>query len=231
MATHSSVLAWRIPGTGEPGGLPSIRSHRVGHDGSDAAAAAAAATGKQWCLTTVSICSFLITHEVGHLFICLFAITVFSFVTYLFQSFVSFSPISQISQDMMDYQPGTLTTPKVTTKVYSLQKRFFSSDCSAKTKTLLCSIAGCLREPLPQNLDLSLISTEEQVSFSHLPFQLNSNQSFFFPSSFSSMFSFLAFDACMMSGVQRKALRVQIWRIVSGACSASDQLVSSGKVT
>ena len=32
MATHSSVLAWRIPGTGEPGGLPSMESHRVGHD-------------------------------------------------------------------------------------------------------------------------------------------------------------------------------------------------------
>ena len=32
MATHSSVLAWRISGTGEPGGLPSMRSHRVGHD-------------------------------------------------------------------------------------------------------------------------------------------------------------------------------------------------------
>ena len=31
-ATHSSVLAWRIPGTGEPGGLPSTGSHRVGHD-------------------------------------------------------------------------------------------------------------------------------------------------------------------------------------------------------
>ena len=31
MATHSSVLAWRIPGTGEPGGLPSMGSHRVGH--------------------------------------------------------------------------------------------------------------------------------------------------------------------------------------------------------
>ena len=31
MATHSSVLAWRVPGTGEPGGLPSIGSHRVGH--------------------------------------------------------------------------------------------------------------------------------------------------------------------------------------------------------
>ena len=39
MATHSGVLAWRIPGTGEPGGLPSMGSHRVGHDRSDLAAA------------------------------------------------------------------------------------------------------------------------------------------------------------------------------------------------
>ena len=38
MATHSSVLAWRIPGTGDPGGLPSMRSRRVGHDWSDLAA-------------------------------------------------------------------------------------------------------------------------------------------------------------------------------------------------
>ena len=42
IATHSSVLAWRIPGVGEPGGLPSMGSHRVGHDCSDLAAAAAA---------------------------------------------------------------------------------------------------------------------------------------------------------------------------------------------
>ena len=41
MATHSSVLAWRIPETGEPGGLPSMGSHRVGHNWSDLAAAAA----------------------------------------------------------------------------------------------------------------------------------------------------------------------------------------------
>ena len=41
MAAHSSVLAWRIPGTGEPGGLPSMGSHRFGHDWSDLAAAAA----------------------------------------------------------------------------------------------------------------------------------------------------------------------------------------------
>ena len=40
MATHSSVLAWRIPGTGEPGGLPSMGSHRIGHDWSHLAAAA-----------------------------------------------------------------------------------------------------------------------------------------------------------------------------------------------
>ena len=40
MATHSSVLAWRIPGTAESGGLPSMGSHRVGHDWSSLAAAA-----------------------------------------------------------------------------------------------------------------------------------------------------------------------------------------------
>ena len=42
MATHSSVLAWRIPGTGEPGGLLSMGSHRVRHDWSNLAATAAA---------------------------------------------------------------------------------------------------------------------------------------------------------------------------------------------
>ena len=39
MVTHSSILAWRIPGTGEPGGLPSMGSHRVGNDESDLAVA------------------------------------------------------------------------------------------------------------------------------------------------------------------------------------------------
>ena len=46
MATHSSVLAWRIPGMGEPGGLPSLGSHRVGHDWSDLAEAAVRLFGK-----------------------------------------------------------------------------------------------------------------------------------------------------------------------------------------
>ena len=48
MAIHSSVLAWRIPGMGEPGGLPSIGSHRVGHDWRDLAAAAAHDTMCKW---------------------------------------------------------------------------------------------------------------------------------------------------------------------------------------
>ena len=47
MATHSSVLAWRIPGTGKPGGLPSMGSHRVGHNWSDLAAAAALGEAEQ----------------------------------------------------------------------------------------------------------------------------------------------------------------------------------------
>ena len=54
MATHSSVLAWRIPGTGEPGSLPSMGSHRVGHDWSNLAAAAAC-----WPETQVAIYSYL----------------------------------------------------------------------------------------------------------------------------------------------------------------------------
>ena len=48
MATHSSVLAWRIPGSGEPGGLLSVGSHRVRHDWSDLATAAGASLVVQW---------------------------------------------------------------------------------------------------------------------------------------------------------------------------------------
>ena len=47
MTTHSSILAWRIPGMEEPGGLPSMGLHRVGHDRSDLAAAAAKYVQKQ----------------------------------------------------------------------------------------------------------------------------------------------------------------------------------------
>ena len=62
MATHSIVLAWRIPGTEGPGGLPSMGSHTVGHDWSDLAAAAASASktaewyGLQYCTAYLKVC-------------------------------------------------------------------------------------------------------------------------------------------------------------------------------
>ena len=52
MATHSSVLAWRIPGTEEPSGLPSMGLHRVGHDWSDLAAADHQFTEEGWWVPT-----------------------------------------------------------------------------------------------------------------------------------------------------------------------------------
>ena len=57
MATHSSVLALRIPGIGEPGGLLSMGSHRVGHDRSDLAAAAAAVTSLRQVTELVTMSS------------------------------------------------------------------------------------------------------------------------------------------------------------------------------
>ena len=66
MATHSGILAWRIPGMGEPGGLPSMGSHRVGHDWSDLAAAVAAARLTNSCLLWMSVSSvqfFLTLHS------------------------------------------------------------------------------------------------------------------------------------------------------------------------
>ena len=59
MATHSSVLAWRIPGTGEPGGLPSLGSHRVRHDWSDLAAAAAAWYTYIYVCVCVCVCVWI----------------------------------------------------------------------------------------------------------------------------------------------------------------------------
>ena len=55
MATHSSVLAWRLPGTGEPGGLLSMGSHRVRHDWSDLAVVAAAASLRGACWAVLCV--------------------------------------------------------------------------------------------------------------------------------------------------------------------------------
>ena len=56
MVTHSSILAWRIPGMGEPGGLLFMGSHRVGHDWSDLAATAAAASESKKCIRSYRSC-------------------------------------------------------------------------------------------------------------------------------------------------------------------------------
>ena len=74
MATHSSVLAWRIPGNVEPGGLPSMGSHRVGHDWSDLPAAAAASVLITWIVVGKAgvISGFLFKGlKVGTTLVCL----------------------------------------------------------------------------------------------------------------------------------------------------------------
>ena len=58
MAAHSSVIAWRIPGTGEPGGLPSMGTHRVRHDWSDLAVAVAVAVADV-IIIIIIFCSML----------------------------------------------------------------------------------------------------------------------------------------------------------------------------
>ena len=64
MATHSRILAWRIPGTEEPGGLPCMGLHRVGHGWSDLAAAAAVAVGYFWRLCSVLFSQLLVAPEI-----------------------------------------------------------------------------------------------------------------------------------------------------------------------
>ena len=81
MATHSSVLAWRIPGTGEPGGLPSMGSHRVGHNWSDLAAAAAASVIFQYISVLIMPLLDIILLHIFFLYsICLYLLYLISFV-------------------------------------------------------------------------------------------------------------------------------------------------------
>ena len=72
MATHSSVLGWRIPGTGEPVGLPSMGSHRVRHDCSDLAAAVSTVKTQGGCFpsflcfTYFKFNNLVVNHKIGY---------------------------------------------------------------------------------------------------------------------------------------------------------------------
>ena len=77
MATHSSVLAWGIPGTAEPDGLPSMGSHRVGHDWSDLAAAAFIYKFLFICLSFISQIPHFQNHLYWYLFLQPFSVKLF----------------------------------------------------------------------------------------------------------------------------------------------------------
>ena len=66
MATHSNILAWRVPGMAEPGGLPSLGSHRVGHDWSDLAAAEQLFGTKQKFFFSFPFAFFYVTHRISY---------------------------------------------------------------------------------------------------------------------------------------------------------------------
>ena len=89
MVPHSSVLAWRIPGTGEPGGLPSMGSHRVGHDWSHLAAAA------QIFIWTILCFYFYMIQNIFKKMFVMASLTqvLFSKVLFYFQIFGDFSGI------------------------------------------------------------------------------------------------------------------------------------------
>jgi len=93
MATHSSVLAWRIPGTGKPGGLPSMGSHRVRHDWSDLAAAMTKFVEHLWVLVGYLSIFFAempiqIVCPFFHWAICLFSLHIVNFF-YIYSGFTS----------------------------------------------------------------------------------------------------------------------------------------------
>ena len=87
MSTHSSVLAWRIPGVGEPGGLPSMGSHRVGHDWSNLAVAAAMNNVERLFTCLLAICVSLekcLCRSFAQFLIGLFVFLVLSWMSLLY---------------------------------------------------------------------------------------------------------------------------------------------------
>ena len=151
MATHSSVLAWRIPGTGKPGGLPSMGSHRVGHDWHDLAAAARKYL-KSLCHSAPS------PYPNTKRFYCIYLISTFSPPTAWFFFFFPFLRRDWNQKWPLDY--STLILPKVLPgpkNVWNTNTRFensvyFSEPCRSSSLLTLwspvCFIASsCLSTP------------------------------------------------------------------------------------
>ena len=152
MATHSSVLAWRIPGTGEPVGLQSMGSHRVGHNLSDAAA--------------YSI--YLLNVDIQYVFIGLGSLCVFSFIPDHFLH-VLVTQLCPTLCDPMDCSPpnssvhGILqarilewvvipfsresSQPRDRTQVSSIAGRFFTIWATREAQSLLTCMLSCSVQP------------------------------------------------------------------------------------
>ena len=125
MATHSSVLAWRIPEMGEPSGLPSMGSHRVGHDWSNSSSSSSRMT-LNW---NACICWFM------HSFICMFL----SFIQYLLNgNYVAV--VQSFSHVWLFETPGTAAyqASPSSTVIQSLLKLMFIESVMPYNHLILC---------------------------------------------------------------------------------------------
>ena len=160
MATHSSVLAWRIPGMGEPGGLPSMGSHRVGHDWSDLAAAAVGShTGSHF--------TFIIIH-CASMHVCLSRFSVQNVQLFATLWTVALQAPLSMEYSRQEYwsglpcpPPGDLPNPGMESTSLTfpaLTGRFFTSSATWQAQKPTSEvIQSCL--PLCEPMDYSLPSS------------------------------------------------------------------------
>ena len=146
MATHSSVLAWRIPGTGELGGLPSMGSHRVRHDWSDLAAAAAMSSR---CIPDIDVLSYLSNFYILKMLPYIALLLLFNHCVWLFATLwtlVHQAPLS-MGFPRQEYwsrlpfpSPRDLSDPGVKLTFPALAGRFFTTEPPRKPipYTVLC---------------------------------------------------------------------------------------------
>ena len=171
MATHSSVLAWRFPGTGKPGGLPSMGSHRVGHDWSDLAAAAAAYTKKCTHVYThintrgaLERCSLL--EELGgmHNRVSWIIHRVISVSSVQFSTFQSLSRVRLIATPWIAARQASLC---ITISRSSLQLTSIESVMPSSHLILGCPLL--LLPPIPPSISLFQWVNPSQITSKEIP--------------------------------------------------------------